>query len=90
LLLFLEYDFTVVYKLCKTHVIADALSRLLNIIKPTSVHDQTTNATLFYTLLEWLKVVKEFLKTKQIESMLLIQTEVNIGQESITFHIEGW
>jgi hypothetical protein len=79
-----------VYKLCKTHVIADALSRLLNIIKPTSVHDQTTNATLFYTLLEWLKVVKEFLKTKQIESMLLIQTEVNIGQESITFHIEGW
>jgi hypothetical protein len=22
--------------------------------------------------------------------MLLIQTEVNIGQESITFHIEGW
>jgi len=90
LLLFLEYDFTVVYKLCKTRVIADALSRLLDITEPTSVHDQTTNETLFYTLLEWLKVVKEFLKKKQIESMLLIQTEVKIGQENITFHIEEW
>jgi hypothetical protein len=79
-----------VYKLCKTRVIADALSRLLDITEPTSVHDQTTNETLFYTLLEWLKVVKEFLKKKQIESMLLIQTEVKIGQENITFHIEEW
>jgi hypothetical protein len=29
LLLFLEYDFTVVYKPCKTHVVTNALSRLL-------------------------------------------------------------
>ncbi len=79
LLLFLKYDFIIVYKLCKTHVIANALSILLDITKPTSVHDQTANATLFYTLLEWLKVVKEFLRTKHIESMLLIQTKVKIG-----------
>jgi hypothetical protein len=31
LLLFLEYDFTVVYKLGKTHVVANTLSKLLNI-----------------------------------------------------------
>jgi hypothetical protein len=37
LLLFLEYDFTVVYKPSRTHVIVDALSRLLNIKKPTGV-----------------------------------------------------
>ncbi len=31
LLLFLEYDFTIMYKLGKTHVITNALSRLLDI-----------------------------------------------------------
>jgi hypothetical protein len=37
------------YKLGRTHVVVDALSRLPNIIKPTSVLNQTTNASLFYT-----------------------------------------
>jgi hypothetical protein len=73
LLLFLKYDFTIVYKPCKTHVIGDALSRLPDIIEPTSVPDQTTNVSLFYTQPKWLKVVKEFLKTKKIKSMLSIQ-----------------
>jgi hypothetical protein len=36
LLLFLEYDFIVVYKLGETHIIIDSLWRLPNIIKPTS------------------------------------------------------
>jgi len=48
LLLFLEYDFTVVYKLGKTHVVAKALSRLLNIIEPIGVSNQSTYASLFY------------------------------------------
>jgi hypothetical protein len=34
LLLFLEYDFIVVYKLGKTYVVANVLSRLLDVIKP--------------------------------------------------------
>jgi hypothetical protein len=61
--LFVEYDFTIVYKPIESHVIADALLRLPNITKPISVHDQTTYASLFYTELEWLNDVKEFLKT---------------------------
>jgi hypothetical protein len=47
LLLFLEYDFTIMYKLGRTHVVVDALSRLPNITKPTSIHDQTIDASLF-------------------------------------------
>jgi hypothetical protein len=47
LLLFLEYDFIVMYKLGGTHVVIDSLSRLPHIIKPTSVLDQTTYASLF-------------------------------------------
>ncbi len=64
LLLFLEYDFTIVYKLGRTHVVVDALPKLLNIIKPIGVFDQTTNASLFYIELEWLDDVKEFLRTR--------------------------
>jgi hypothetical protein len=73
LLLFLEYDFTIVYKLSRTHVLANALSRLLDSTKPTSVPNQTTNASLFYTGLEWLNDVKEILKIGQIEGTLLVQ-----------------
>jgi hypothetical protein len=63
LLLSLKYDFIVVYKLGKTHVITNALSKLLDITKPIDVPNQTTDANLFYTRPEWLNDVKEFLKT---------------------------
>jgi hypothetical protein len=62
-LLFLKYDFTIMYKPCRTHVVVDALSRLSDITEPTSVLNQTTNASLFYIEPEWLKDVKEILKT---------------------------
>ncbi len=58
LLLFLEYDFIIVYKPGKTHVTANALLKLPNITKPIGVPDQTTNASLFYIELEWLNDVK--------------------------------
>jgi hypothetical protein len=61
-----------VYKLGKTHVVANELLRLLDITKPTGVLDQTTDASLFNTKLEWLKDVKEFLRIGQIEGTLLI------------------
>jgi hypothetical protein len=65
LLLFLEYDFTIMYKPSKTHVVIviDALSRLPNNTEPTSVPNQTKNSSLVYTRPEWLNDVKEFLKT---------------------------
>jgi hypothetical protein len=50
--LFLKYDFTLVYTPNRTHVVAYALSRLLDIIKPIGVPDQTTNASFFYIGLE--------------------------------------
>jgi hypothetical protein len=73
LLFFLEYDFTIVYKSSKTHVVANALSRLPNITKSIGVPNQTTYESLFYTKLEWLNDVKEFLKIRQIEGTLLVQ-----------------
>jgi len=72
LLLFLEYDFTIVYKPRKIHVIVDALSRISGITEPTSVFDQTIDASLLYTGPEWLNDVKEFLKTGQLEGTLSV------------------
>jgi hypothetical protein len=48
------------YKPYITHIVADALSKLLNIMELTSVLDQTIDASLFYTKLEWLNDVKDF------------------------------
>ncbi len=47
LLLFLEYEFIVIYKPGHTHVVANALSRILDIIELIGVLDQTTYVTLF-------------------------------------------
>jgi hypothetical protein len=49
LLLFLKYDFTIVYKPGKTEF---TLSRLLNMIEPIGVLNQTTYVNMFYTKLE--------------------------------------
>jgi hypothetical protein len=51
----------IMYKPRKIHVVADAMSRLLDIVEPRSVLNQTTYVSLFYTKLEWLHV-KENLK----------------------------
>jgi hypothetical protein len=61
--LLLEHDFTIMYRQGIVHVVTNALLRLLDIIEPICVPDQTTYANLFYTKLEWLNDVKEFLKT---------------------------
>jgi len=53
-LLFLEYVFIVVYKLGKTHVIVDVLSRLLNTSKPLGVSDQSVNVSLFFVEPIWM------------------------------------
>jgi hypothetical protein len=62
LLFLFEHDFTVMYKPNIIHVIANALSRLPNSTESTSVPDQTTYASLFYTWPKWLNDVKEFLQ----------------------------
>jgi len=61
LLLFLEYDFKIVYKLGKSHLMADALSRLPDQTKHVGVPDQTSNVHLFTLQVEWLQSVYEYL-----------------------------
>jgi hypothetical protein len=64
LLFFLEYDFTVVYKLGRIHVVVDALSRNSDITEPIGVLNQTIYASLFYIGPKWLNDVIVFLKIR--------------------------
>ncbi len=70
--MFLGYNFIVIYKLGKIHVIIDGLSILPNITEPIGLLDQTINASSFYTKPKWHNDVKDFLKTCQIEGTLFI------------------
>jgi hypothetical protein len=54
LLLFLEYDFSMIYKLEKTHSMVDALSHLLTSDESSGMLDQITTTTLFLLKLAWL------------------------------------
>jgi hypothetical protein len=63
LLLFLEYEFTIVYKLGRTHVVANALSKLLDGLKPLGVLDQIVDASLFSIKPLWMQEVNSYLKT---------------------------
>jgi hypothetical protein len=67
---FLEYDFIVMYKPSRTHVVTNALSKPPNIIESTSAPNQATNPTFFYTKSKWLNDVKEILKIDQIKGIL--------------------
>ncbi len=60
-MLFLEYDFKIVYKLGKSHLMADALSRLPNQAKLVGVPNQTIDTHLITLQLKWLQNVYGYL-----------------------------
>jgi hypothetical protein len=47
LLLFIEYDFKIVYKFSRSHLMADALNRFPNQAKSIGVPNQTIDGHLF-------------------------------------------
>jgi len=60
-LLFLEYDFKIVYKLGRSYLTVDVLSRLPNQAKLVGVPNQTIDIHLITLQLEWLQNVYDYL-----------------------------
>jgi hypothetical protein len=54
LLLLLESDFLVIYKLGRSHFVADVLFQMFDFIEESGVLDQTTNIPLFFLQQMWL------------------------------------
>jgi hypothetical protein len=44
----LEYNFSMIYKLRRSHSMVDALSQMLNFTKENGILDQTMDANLFF------------------------------------------
>ena len=63
LILFLEFDFKVIYKPGKIHGVADALSRNEGAEPATGIPDQTTNAQLFSMQPDWTHPIIDYLQT---------------------------
>jgi hypothetical protein len=61
LLLFLKYDFKIVYKPSRSQLMANALIGLPNHIEPIVVLNQTCDVRLFTLQSEWLQNVYEYL-----------------------------
>jgi hypothetical protein len=53
-LLFLDYEFIVVYKLGRTHVVPNVLFELPNNSKPLGVPNQIMDASLFFVEPIWM------------------------------------
>jgi hypothetical protein len=62
-LLFLDYEFTIVYKLGRTHLVDDVSSKLPDNLEPLGVPNQTINASLFSIKCIWMQEVKNYLET---------------------------
>ncbi len=54
LLSFLEYEFTIVYKPNRTHIVVDVLSKLPESSKPLGVPNQIVDTTLFFIEPIWM------------------------------------
>jgi hypothetical protein len=70
LLLFLEYEFTIVYKPSRTHVIAYVLSKLPNSSEPLGVLDHIVDVSLFFVEPIWMQEVNNYLETSQMSKNL--------------------
>ncbi len=69
-MLLLEYEFIVVYKHGKTHVVVNVISMLLNSLEPLGhVLDQTMDASLFSIESIWMQEMKTYLKMGRCQKL---------------------
>ena len=87
LLLFLEFDFKVIYKLGKTHGVADALSRNEGAEPAIGIPDQTTDAQLFSTQPDWIHPIIDYLQTRIFPSSMTKEACKRLAYRAIPFQL---
>jgi hypothetical protein len=78
-----------VYKLGKTHAIANVLSILLNSSKPLGVPDQTVDALLFFVEPMWMEEVKSYLEIGQMPKTLNLVQKHKLAKNANPFTLKN-
>ena len=90
LLLFLEFDFKVIYKPSKIHSVADALSRNEGAEPATGILDQTTDAQLFSMQPDWIHPIIDYLQTDTFPPSMTKEARKCLAYQAIIFQlVEG-
>ena len=87
LLLFLEFDFKVIYKSGKIHGVADALSRNEGAEPATGIPDQTTDAQLFSIQSDWIHPIIEYLQTGTFPPSMTKEARKRLAYRAIPFQL---
>ncbi len=84
-ILFLEYDFIILYKPCKIHVVADVLFKLLDTKKPRGIPRIDHKCQLVFHRPKWLNGVKNFLQIGQMEKSLSTRPKQRLAKRAKPF-----
>ena len=87
LLLFLEFDSKVVYKLGKTHGVADALSCNEGAEPAIGIPDQTTDAQLFSMQPDWIHPIIDYLQTGTFPPSMTKEARKRLAYQAIPFQL---
>ena len=87
LLLFLEFDFKVIYKPGKIHGVADALSRNEGAKPATGILDQTTDAQLFSMQPDWIHPIIDYLQTDTFPPSMTKEARKHLAYRAIPFQL---
>ena len=86
-LLFLEFDFKIIYKPGKTHDVANALSRNKGAEPATGILDQPTNAQLFSTQPDWIHPIIDYLQTGTFPPSMTKEARKHLAYPAILFQL---
>lgn len=78
-----------VYKLGKSHSMANALSGLSNGVLATGVHDQIVDARLFYVLSEWLQDIGTYFKIEKAPLSMLKDEQLKLILKALPYTLKN-
>ena len=87
LLLFLEFDFKVIYKLGKTHGVHDAFSRNEGAEPTTGIPDQTIDAQLFSMQPDWTHPIIDYLQTGTFPPSMTKEARKRLAYQALPFQV---
>ena len=87
LLLFLEFNYKVIYKPSKTHNVADALSRNEGAELAIGIPYQTTDAQLFSMQPDWIHPIIDYLQTGTFPPSMTKEARKRLAYQAIPFQL---